>query len=156
MFGTPMTTIISIHGTFTDGSEEGAQWWQRGSSFECHLRECIEVEGGSLRFQPLLWNGHNSEETRQTAAETLIERCKTLESRGERYFLIGHSHGGSIISNALLLASQSTVLLPNMLLAITVGTPFIHFARSSFLWRIRSVLLSSVRLLQTRRGSHKR
>ena len=136
-----MPTIISVHGTFTDGSEEGAQWWQRGSSFECHLRECLEAESGTLCFQPLLWNGHNSEETRQTAAERLIERCKTLESRRERYFLIGHSHGGSIISNALLLANQSTVLLPNMLLAITVGTPFIHFARSSFLSRIRSVLL---------------
>jgi hypothetical protein len=136
-----MPTIISIHGTFTDGSEEGAQWWQRGSFFECHLRECVEAESGTLCFQPLLWNGHNSEETRQTAAERLIERCKTLESRRERYFLIGHSHGGSIISNALLLANQSTVLLPNMLLAITVGTPFIHFAGSRFLSRIRSALL---------------
>jgi hypothetical protein len=148
-----MPTIISIHGTklgqtrkspITDGSEEGAQWWQRGSSFERHLRECVEAESGSLCFQPLLWNGRNSEETRQTAAEMLIERCKTLENRGEPYFLIGHSHGGSIISNALLLANQSTVLLPNMLLAITVGTPFIHLARSIFLSRIHLVLLVTI------------
>ena len=103
-----MPTIISIHGTYASKpTEEGDEWWQRGSFFERHLRECVETEGGTLSFQPLRWDGENKESSRREAAKELVERCKALERSGERYFLIGHSHGGSIISNALLVANEA-------------------------------------------------
>jgi hypothetical protein len=63
-----MPTIVSVHGTFADGPEEGDQWWQRGSPFERHLLECVEAKEGILSFQPLLWDGRNSEVSRQKAA----------------------------------------------------------------------------------------
>ncbi|MBM3562469.1 MAG: hypothetical protein FJX48_04750 [Alphaproteobacteria bacterium] len=131
-----MPTIVPIHGTFAAGPEEGDQWWQRGSPFERHFRECIEANEGDLSFQPLHWNGKNSEDSRRKAAANLLKQCEALENRGEKYVLIGHSHGGSIISNALLLASKAKLPLPNLMQAITVGTPFIHLAKRSALLNI--------------------
>jgi hypothetical protein len=141
-------TIISIHGTYASKpKEEGDQWWQRGSYFERHLRECVETDGGTLSFQPLMWDGKNEESSRLRAAKELVERCKALEGSGERYFLIGHSHGGSIISNALLLANEAKLSLPNMLKAITVGTPFIHITKANMLSRILEPVLLLIVLL---------
>jgi hypothetical protein len=129
-------TIVSIHGTYAAGPEAGDQWWQRGSPFERRLRECIEATEGAISFQPLLWDGHNSEVSRRKAAASLLKRCEELEERAEPYVLIGHSHGGSVISNALLLASEAKLALPNLMQAVTVGTPFIHVAKRSALLSI--------------------
>lgn len=140
-----MPTIVSIHGTYAAGSEAGEQWWQRGSPFERHLRECLEAKDGALSFDPLLWDGHNSEVSRREAASSLLKRCEALEERDEQYVLIGHSHGGSVISNALLLASEAKMSLPNLLQAVTVGTPFIHLVKRNALLSIAvPVLLIAV------------
>jgi hypothetical protein len=141
-------TIVSIHGTYAAGPEAGDQWWQRGSPFERHLRECIEPKEGALSFDPLQWEGHNSEVSRRKAAEKLLKLCEALEERAEQYVLIGHSHGGSVISNALLLASEAKLPLPNLMQAVTVGTPFIHVAKRSVLLSIAvPVLLIAVFLV---------
>jgi hypothetical protein len=142
-----LPTIVSVHGTFAAGPERGNQWWQLGSPFEAHLRESVAAKEGVITLQPLHWDGHNTETSRRKAAAALLERCLELESRGEHYVLIGHSHGGSIISNALLLASQSKASLPNMRKAITVGTPFLHLANTSVLARISLPVLAIVLLL---------
>jgi len=39
-----MTTIITVHGTGATGPEEGEQWWQKGSSFEKHIRELVDTD----------------------------------------------------------------------------------------------------------------
>jgi hypothetical protein len=78
-------TIVSIHGTYAAGPEAGDQWWQRGSPFERRLRECIEATEGAISFQPLLWDGHNSEVSRRKAAASLLKRCEELEERAEPY-----------------------------------------------------------------------
>jgi hypothetical protein len=142
-----MPTIISVHGTFAAGAEDGEQWWQRGSPFERHLQDCIEGETGALSLQRLRWPGLNSETSRQAAAQALLGRCRTLERTGERYVLIGHSHGGSVISNALLLAGEANESLPNMLRWITVGTPFIHLTKGRPSLRIFATVLPVVILL---------
>jgi hypothetical protein len=131
-----LPTIIFVHGTFAAGPERGDQWWQLGSPFETQLRESVAARKGSLTFQRLHWDGRNTENSRRKSAAALLERCQQLESRGEHYVLIGHSHGGSIISNALLLACQSKQPLPNMRKAITVGTPFLHLSGTSALAQI--------------------
>jgi hypothetical protein len=56
-----MAKIITVHGTGATGPEEGYDWWQKGSLFEKHVRELVEAEVGTLKFQRLIWNGKNSE-----------------------------------------------------------------------------------------------
>jgi hypothetical protein len=86
-----MPTIISVHGTFAAGAEDGEQWWQRGSPFERHMQDCVEGKTEALSLERLRWPGLNSETSRQAAAQALLARCRALERAGERYVLIGHS-----------------------------------------------------------------
>ena len=120
-----MATIITLHGTNATGPEEGDRWWQRGSEFERDTRKLVEAEDGTLTYAPLVWSGLNSEVARRQAAEKLVERVGELEKRGEKYCIIGHSHGGSVISHALLVAANRKMPLSGMSRWITVGTPFI-------------------------------
>jgi hypothetical protein len=45
-----MVTIITVHGTFSSGPENGEHWSQKGSQFECELRRLVEGEDGKLDF----------------------------------------------------------------------------------------------------------
>lgn len=129
-----MSTIITVHGTNATGPEFGDRWWQRGSPFEKHLRELVECEDGELTFAPLIWDGANSEASRRKAATSLVGLIKKCEERQRPYCLIGHSHGGSIIAQALMhLGCKRRP--PTMLKRwITIGTPFIAFSKSPLLF----------------------
>ena len=129
-----MATIITVHGTGATGPEEGQAWWQRGSEFEKHLCELVEGEDGVLYFQRLIWDGANSEISRRGAARKLYESAEQLESKGEKYCVVGHSHGGSVVAAALLLAASKGKQLPGLKRWITVGTPFIQSIKAFWLF----------------------
>src|SRR5262249_46038046 len=112
VWGMRMATIITVHGTCDTGPEEGTRWWQRGSPFEKHIRELVESENEKLEFKPLVWDGANSEVSRRAGAAKLYAEVKVLEANEEKYILVGHSHGGSVIANALLLAASEQNKLP--------------------------------------------
>lgn len=121
-----MGTILTVHGTFATGPEEGTSWWQRGSPSARQLQELIEAEDGQLKVDPFVWDGLNSELSRQKAALRLLERMTALDKAGERYCVIGHSHGGSVIAASLIQAAQKKRPLERLSRWITVGTPFIR------------------------------
>jgi hypothetical protein len=125
-----MATIITVHGTNATGPECGDRWWQRGSPFENHLSELLAGEDGRLKFQPFVWDGINSENSRRRAGSRLLSVLKRLEAEKERYVVVGHSHGGSVIANALAEAASTTAELPQFGRWITVGTPFLLFSNS--------------------------
>jgi hypothetical protein len=135
-----MATVITLHGTNATGPEEGDRWWQRGSAFERDLRSFVEAEDGILTYAPLVWSGLNSESARREAADKLVQRAKELEAKGEKYCVIGHSHGGSVISHALLIATNRKLSLPGLSRWITVGTPFIEPQKARLLFSRLGVL----------------
>jgi hypothetical protein len=96
-----MATIIAVHGTFATGPEEGEGWWQRGGALDRDIRELVEADDSRLDFAPHVWDGQNSETSRRAAGQALLQRLAALEQKGEKYCLIGHSHGGSVIASAL-------------------------------------------------------
>jgi hypothetical protein len=130
-----MAKIITVHGTGASGPAEGEKWWQKGSEFETHIRELVEgADGTALQTQRLIWDGANSETSRRKAAGELYEEVQKFETIGEKYCLVGHSHGGSIIANVLLLAGYHGNQLPNLMRLITVATPFIQSRKASSLF----------------------
>lgn len=129
-----MATIFAVHGTFASGPEEGPAWWQRGSAFESDLRRLVEADDGTLLFQPVVWDGANSEASRRVAAARLQQMMKQAETDGQPYCLIGHSHGGSVVSTALMINAFGKTRLNGLSRWITVGTPFAQMMRAPFLF----------------------
>ncbi len=99
-----------------------------------HLQELVETDDGSLSFQPFVWDGLNSEASRREAGLALFERMEKLEAKGEPYTIIGHSHGGSVISSALLEGAKRQIALDQLRLWLTIGTPFIQTRKAPFLF----------------------
>ena len=129
-----MATIFTVHGTGASGDEEGSMWWQRGSPFEKDLRQLVESEDGTLTFRPLIWGGLNSEQSRRNASALIYEAASQMEKGQEKYCIVGHSHGGTAISGALLLAASKGQALPNLVRWISIGTPFIENRRALLLF----------------------
>jgi hypothetical protein len=140
IWGVGMATIITVHGTGATGPEEGEAWWQKGSAFERDMRQLIEAEAGELNFQPHIWDGANSETSRRAAARRLYEAAQQLETKKEKYSIIGHSHGGSVIANTLLLAGSRKKRLPHLANLVTVATPFLQSTKSFWLFSRSNII----------------
>ncbi len=119
---------ILVHGTFASSEEDsGDAWWQSGSPVAQKLQTLVpffvKVADKGNVFH---WSGENSDRARSKAAAKLLRKLQTLEEEGQDYHLVGHSHGGSVIWNAL----QMSVLLKRPLKHLqswtTIGTPFMQ------------------------------
>jgi hypothetical protein len=136
-----MATIITVHGTFakpTEANGDGEplperQWWEAQSVFESDLRELVEGRDGQLNIKPFVWSGDNSEVERREAGTKLANLMRDLEARSEPYCVVGHSHGGSVVSAALLECAARKKTLPNLKRWITVGTPFVNLRKEMWL-----------------------
>ena len=129
-----MATVLTVHGTYASGPERGEKWWQSGSAFEANLRELVDADDGELQWKPSIWDGLNSEIKRRAAGAKLYSEMRSLELRGEPYCVIGHSHGGSVISAALIEAAGKSNTLEHLSTWFTVGTPFVSTKRDRFLF----------------------
>lgn len=119
---------ILVHGTFAGHpSDSGDKWWQAGSpaanKLQKVLPENVRVAEGDEVFH---WSGENGDRARSKAASQLIEHLRPLEESGRPYHLVGHSHGGSVIWNALRMATLAGKPLDGLKSWTTVGTPFLH------------------------------
>jgi hypothetical protein len=132
-----MATIIKVHGTFNNGIElgdHGDRWWQEGSEFWQELSELVVSESGELKFERCKWGGENSATTRWSTGNALLDQMQALERQGEKYCVIGHSHGGSVIAAALVTAAKQKLRLPGLSRWLTVGTPFLQFQKRGLLF----------------------
>lgn len=130
--------VLLVHGTFAGAEENvGDAWWQEGSQAWSELRDRLPPEISVPEDKEVFhWSGDNGERARHEGAQLLLERLIGYEKQGRAYHLIGHSHGGSVIWNALkesvLRRSESRreseeLRLQNLRSWATVGTPFLQF-----------------------------
>lgn len=138
--------VIAVHGTFAGvASDSRPFWWQDASQLCNEMRE--SKSDISASFEPFIWKGidgrpgPNRESERRRWGLCLLKRLNELEGAGQRYHLIGHSHGGSVIWHALRASARSGRQLQNLQSWSTVGTPFLQFGpdRSAW-WRIAAAL----------------
>ncbi|MGH1417537.1 MAG: hypothetical protein ACRBCJ_01625 [Hyphomicrobiaceae bacterium] len=143
-----MATVFAVHGTFAHdkgtsevGSGEASvgksadkAWWEKGSEFERDLVELVSSDDGTLEFEPVIWDGANSEKSRRQAGRDLYKQVHQLEGEEKNYVMVGHSHGGSVVSSALLAATAKRKPLAKLKNWITVGTPFISLRKERFLF----------------------
>ncbi|MYS80046.1 hypothetical protein [Embleya scabrispora] len=100
--------VLLVHGTFAHDAEkndEGPRWWQRDSPTWRALDELLP-DGAELLSEGALfhWSGRNAQSHRYGSANELLATLIRLERRGRAYHLVGHSHGGSLIWEALVSA----------------------------------------------------
>jgi hypothetical protein len=141
-----MVAVITVHGTFASGEDTGPNWWQKGNEFEKDLRAWVESEDGKIDFLPQLWDGANSEASRRAAALDLLLKIRRLEEDAEKYCLIGHSHGGSVVAAALVASVSERCKSPNLSRWITIGTPFIARQRHALLFTRIGIIAKSAYL----------
>src|SRR5690606_9272777 len=107
-----MATIVTVHGTFAHiggmadalaiNEDAELQWWQRGGAFEKHTRELVRGDGSDLEIVPFVWSALNSEMARREAGSSLLKLLRELDAKNEDYCVVAHSHGGSVVSTALM------------------------------------------------------
>ncbi len=120
--------VLLVHGTYAArDSDVGDGWWQQGSRTWEELKKKLP-RGTRLPRQGELfhWSGENHERARLTASRKLLGRLQRLETAGQSYHLVGHSHGGSVIWGMLRRATLHNVSLAGLKSWSTVGTPFLH------------------------------
>jgi hypothetical protein len=157
-------TVVVVHGTWA-GPETGAvQWWQppqhgMAEHFTTRLDEALARRGSPARCwtgtsQTFSWSGRNAWLHRTQAAADLAAFLKTLTDNGVRYHLVGHSHGGNVIADALP-SLQAGVANSTLGRVVTLGTPFVDtttpIERRKLSWQTTitraSYLLATVALI---------
>jgi len=103
-------TVIVVHGTFSGKKKTGQPgWYAPGKSFCQDLdRELSSRGSGATCWDHLIdkaeyfhWDGKNDWLSRTKAAADLRSMLKGLQSDGWMVHLVGHSHGGNIIIDAV-------------------------------------------------------
>jgi hypothetical protein len=139
--------IILVHGTGASVRDPiTPHWWQPISRFSRYL---VKAVGYPVCIaKPQRWTGLNSESTRTRAGAALLARLRQLDDHGISYHLIGHSHGGSVIWNALVGSAQAGRRLAGLRSWVTVGTPFLGFLPDPTMWwKYISLVVSGTALL---------
>jgi hypothetical protein len=89
--------VTLVHGTFS----KDASWTLEGSQFREWLGNELRAKGVKvIKFDRLHWSGNNSHSDRMSAADKLRRQIES-EVTSCQHFIIGHSHGGTVISYAL-------------------------------------------------------
>ncbi|MDW4498369.1 hypothetical protein R5H30_10290 [Sulfitobacter sp. D35] len=135
--GTRRTKLVTVHGTGAgDTTATGDRWWQHGSRFGEEMKRRLDLEAEAIDLEPYQWTeGPNSELQRRAAGKGLLERILCYEDEGVDYYLVGHSHGGSVIYSALIQAERKGRELRHLKQWVTVGTPFLNYRPNPYIFQ---------------------
>lgn len=130
---------VLVHGTFA----RNAAWTNSSTSPLCAaLRGQLD---DAVSFRPFGWSGRNSHRARRTAADQLAAFVSDgqMKDRSSVRVLIGHSHGGTVICDAL---KRHHELSASVDYVVLLSTPFIQ-ARLSAHFRALQTLLKGISTL---------
>lgn len=141
-----MTTIVTVHGTGADAREDsGGHWSQKHSEFQDDIDRLIEGSDGPIEWVPFHWDGANSEKSRRNEGRNLLKFLhKTYEKQGKPYHLLGHSHGGSVIAEALRQSTYHRKPLKQLQSWTTVAAPFLEHKKNTFFFNRLSLPLQLI------------
>ena len=103
-------TVVVVHGTFSGKAADGPpRWYEPGEDFCRRLDAELESRGSAARCWRHLeageahfhWDGANDWLSRRRAAVRLREQVRGLIAKGWEVHLVGHSHGGNVIFDAI-------------------------------------------------------
>jgi len=116
------TTIFLVHGTLA----KNAPWTQPGSALRTQL-EAIDASG-HISIEPSGWSGSNFHSHRIRAASELFSKLEAarISDPNRRLIVVGHSHGGTIIS---LMLSRYPAAASYLTGAVFLSTPFLVASR---------------------------
>lgn len=131
------TILVTIHGTGAgDPTKDKNSWWQEESDFLEQLGQRLDLSPEQVKVVPFLWEeGPNSEAGRRKAGRRLYDLLRSFDDLDQTYYLIGHSHGGSVAYSALLQSVAEDQPLKGLKCWCTVGTPFLEYIRNNFLYQ---------------------
>jgi hypothetical protein len=147
------TVFLTVHGTFDGIANPAApRWWEPTSPFWQAILAHSPHGGLDGTVQSFVWSGKNSAYEREVAARALAKQLKTLRARYDNIHLIGHSHGGNVIEDALERIAWNGARRPSFAShknpskirsVTTLGTPFLDRREST----LRKVLIILTLLL---------
>jgi hypothetical protein len=129
-------TVIIVHGTFAAPEEGATRWYQpvagapASDGFIAKLDAALSLRGSPARCwahcsesaQIFHWSGANDWVARTNAAAALRDYVAELQKQGWRCHIVAHSHGGSVVADALSNPSAWPSGPPGRI--VTLGTPF--------------------------------
>jgi len=96
------TIFLTVHGTFDGVSNPNdPRWWEPNSTFWKTILASTPGAEISGMVKPFVWSGMNSAFEREVAARALVKELMALRKTCDNIHLIGHSHGGNVIEDAL-------------------------------------------------------
>lgn len=118
-------SVVLVHGTFA----RDAAWTAPETSGLCQrIRDALS--GRSVTFHRFTWSGANSHADRDAGGRALGLLLRELAATGEApLFVIGHSHGGTVITRALKHHPELVHILSGV---VFLSTPFIQVQRRPF------------------------
>lgn len=129
--------LIFVHGTGAGAeTNHGERWWQRGSPFREELSQRLDLDRSRVVLQEFMWGkGPNFESQRRKAGQDLFAELQRLEAAGAEYYLVGHSHGGSVIYSALIEGMRRGEAFKGLKMWCTVGTPFLDYRANRWIFQ---------------------
>ncbi len=119
MLKKPDIFFVLIHGTYAKEAT-----WPTDDNEKFRKTLCEELCDFNVKYDPQTWSGENSHQGRIKAGDDLAEYLKeTYKENNAPLYLVGHSHGGSVISYALPTIYEKIKSLSGV---INLATPHIH------------------------------
>ena len=124
--------VVLVHGTFA----RNAPWAAPGSPLCRSLRTRLGDTTSIERFQ---WSGENRHAARSAGAAALAATLEDAlaEAPGQPLFVVGHSHGGTVITLALRDRPRLAAALAGVAF---LSTPFIQLRRRPHAWALASMI----------------
>jgi len=116
--------VVLVHGTFAPKAP-----WTNHSSEICQSIS-RQLSDFNVKFHTPQWSGANSHSDRIRAGKELAEYTEKLAmERPGSYFLVGHSHGGTVIAHALRQSQELSKIVSG---SVFLSTPFIQVRRKDY------------------------